>query len=318
MIGKAAATLTAASLMLRSRAARPASPPRPDYELVFIGGCPRSGTTWVQDAFDQHPRVVTGHEADPWGTIHPWTGRGIRGWATLLWRDSEDRRRVRSRQLPSWIDRASFRRLVCRAMTEHGTADEVTASLISAVFDQYVAEHVPHHRPVLVEKTPADVHYAERILRFFPDARFIEVRRDGRDVLVSLKKIAARQEGFPTSRREQIRWWVDAVRAGLALQQRRDLADRVLLVRYEDQKIDPVGGIRRLWDFAGLEYDSHDLERAAAATSFDAVRQTEPTGDGMFRRKGEVGDWAGELDREEISLFRELAGDVFEAAGYTY
>ena len=108
------------------------------------------------------------------------------------------------------------------------------------------------------------------------------------------------------------------MRAGTALQERDDLAGRVLLVRFEDVKRDPVAAIARLWDFAGLEHGPGDTEDAARATSFEALRQRVPTGDGQFRRKGEVGDWVVGLTDEDVALFRELAGDAFAEAGYSF
>ena len=59
--------------------------------------------------------------------------------------------------------------------------------------------------------------YADRILRWWPDADIVEVLRDGRDVCVSLAHKSEVAEWAPWDRSDQIDRWIQAVDRGQAL-----------------------------------------------------------------------------------------------------
>ena len=61
-----------------------------------------------------------------------------------------------------------------------------------------------------------------------------------------------------------------------------------------------------------------DATTAFVAEVADAsdFRHHRTTGAGYHTRRGEVGDWRNHFSAEDEELFRELAGDVFEAVRY--
>jgi len=106
---------------------------------------------------------------------------------------------------------------------------------------------------------------------------------------------------------------VEVPSRGLALRADPEIADRVLLVRYEELKRDPASEIERLFEFVGLDATPAFVAEVADASDF---RHHRATGAGKHTRRGEVGDWRNYFSAADEELFRELAGDVFEAAGY--
>jgi hypothetical protein len=116
------------------------------------------------------------------------------------------------------------------------------------------------------------------------------------------------------TRRKQIRRWVRDVEKGLALRSDPEFAGRIHLLRYEELKADPPGRIDGLLAFAGLDHPPELVAEIAERTDISAYR----TSDQGPYRKGVVGDWSNSFTPEDDALFRELAGPVFEAVGYTF
>ena len=49
--------------------------------MLFVVGCPRSGTTWVQRLLATHPRIRTGQESD---VFDQYIGPQLRAWEQEL------------------------------------------------------------------------------------------------------------------------------------------------------------------------------------------------------------------------------------------
>ena len=109
------------------------------------------------------------------------------------------------------------------------------------------------------EKTPLNVRHLAWIFRHFPNARFIHVLRDGRDVVCSLRSHPVRRfvdgawASVPQNRSVAscIRQWLTLTGEGM-----RWRADpRYLEVRYEDLVQDPEATMRRVMAFVGEPFD---------------------------------------------------------------
>jgi hypothetical protein len=190
---------------------------------------------------------------------------------------------------------------------------EVAEDVIAAIFDGFAARSGATSDNVLVEKTPSHLFHAQRILRRFPEARVVEVVRDGRDVCVSMQYRAMVVSWPPTNRAEQIRRWVDAVRFGMAVRSTPEAAGRWHVLQFEAAKQDPRRAVAELFTFCGLAFDDALVDHVAATTDFSRLADT---GDGLPFRRGEVGDWRTEFDDADRALFTRLAGETLLAAGY--
>jgi len=306
---------------LRGRAAKglvPAPPPVAANRKLFVVGCPRSGTTWVRDILAQHPLTITGPETHLYQDVfRPLRRRGVRRvrtWAEVLARYDENRRLGRTDRLNRWLGRDRLLDLVVRAMASTSTSDvEVAEQLVAEIYDAILDDLGAGPDGVLVDKTPTNLRWGAQILSQFGDAKLVEVLRDGRDVCVSMERLAA--DWAPVDRRTQIDRWLLAVNDGIALRADPRFAGRILLLRFEDLKADPPAQIGRLFDFAGLPWTAELLAAVAAATDFAAYA---PAGEGFFHRKGVVGDWRNHFSPADEALFRDVVGDLFERAGYAY
>jgi hypothetical protein len=291
--------------------------------MVFVVGCPRSGTTWVRSIFAAHPDVVSGDESHLFAALYgPLAGKGRpsrRRAAALETYDRWARGEIGQGAGPHrWVSRERLCELLDELVL--GTNDDATRTAaartaLETILDEFVAESGAGHNAVLVEKTPGHLYHAQTILQWWPQARIVEVIRDGRDVCTSLQHKAMVREWAPVNRVDQINQWVRAIRHGAATRQRPIAQGRWLSIHYEALSADTRGEARRLFAFAGLPADDQLINAIVTATDFSALTVTGPR---QHRRKGVVGDHRNHFSETDQRVFREVAGDVFEAAGYRF
>jgi Sulfotransferase domain. len=194
--------------------------------------------------------------------------------------------------------------------------DEILESTKAPVFSeafrailQRVADE--EGKPRWGEKTPHNLYYVREILEDFPDARFVHLIRDGRDVAVEQLRSAF----GPTNILAAAKIWKRTQRA--AARWRREVpAEQWLDVRYEDLAANPEREVARVLDFLGEEHEASTLEfyRGETARRRARTRDHRPLGEpvstaytGIYRRYLSV--W-------EQEVFAGVAGEELLAAGY--
>ena len=126
------ATNLATVSTLRARHRSVQLPVVPSYPKLFIVGCGRSGTSWVQGIVSRHPLVITGRESHAYPYIHwPVVRRGnresIAAWTEVLQSHDTGARVNRSIGLHWWIDREPLLRLIEWAFAAGGRSEEGAA-----------------------------------------------------------------------------------------------------------------------------------------------------------------------------------------------
>lgn len=282
--------------------------------VVFVVGCERSGTTWVRSVFEAHPEALAPpRESQVWLLVSEVAAlvADSAQWTVLL--DRYDAGCAAPAGLHHWIARPALESLVKAAGDAGLPPEDAADQLAGRILAGYARDHWQGDLRVLVEKTPSHVFFAERIAGALPEARFVEVLRDGRDVCVSLQYRSRTKSWAPRDRRDQIGSWVRAVEAGSRARELPALAHRWHVLRYERMKADPRREIRALLSFAGLRHGDRLVSAIAEQTGFERYAVTGPD---EHRRRGEVGDWRSHFDADDLALYRSLAGSVTEAAGY--
>lgn len=161
------------------------------------------------------------------------------------------------------------------------------------------------------DKSPGQVLSIDTLALLFPEARFVHVVRDGRNVMLSNLET----DFGPASVVEGALVW-----RRLVLEGRRSGASltpaRYCEVRYEDLLGDPETELARLCAFASLDYDEEMLryfERAdkmGASAAHHRNLRLPPT-------KG-LRDWRTQMSTRHIAMFETLAGDALEEFGYEH
>jgi Sulfotransferase family len=275
---------------------------------VFIVGCPRSGTTLLRRLVDTHPHIAIIHQS-----------RFIPNFF-------EKRRGLTPEGLVTTklVDRL----LEARGVKNLETSREMLESLVDAgepvsystfvtgVFDLYGKVQ---GKRLVGDKTPAYVRRIPTLHALWPDAKFVHIIRDGRDVCMSAinwRKADHALGRFSTWGEDQVStaavWWEWHVRLG-----REDggsLAPQLYHeVRYEELVSGPANTCEKLCDFLDLPYDDAMLRfhegRAKMKPGRDAKRAWLPTTSGLR-------DWRTQMPSEDLERFEAASGDLLEELGY--
>jgi Sulfotransferase family len=187
------------------------------------------------------------------------------------------------------------------------TGDEAYRTALEAPFQAYADIH---GKPGWGDKTPYYVEHLEEVWRVFPEARVVNLVRDGRDVALSLLRVPF----GPANVWAAAHMWRSAVEAGERAQGRRP--DGVLTVRYEDLVADPETVVPRICAFAEIAYDPSmlALEESAGAVARGQEDWFRELYSGISARS--VGKWRRQMTISQRALFASVAGDVLRRHGY--
>jgi hypothetical protein len=290
---------------------RPGGAAAPDPRLVFIVGSPRSGTTWLQSLLGSHASVVTPQETDVFSTVVAPIQAGWDRQRELAIGPGGRERRPKG--LPTLLRDDEFRALV----------DALVARVVAAMAALDPAASV------VVEKSPSHSRHTGLIASYLPDATFVHIVRDGRDVAASLQAAASGwgSHWAPSELKRAATLWRETVVGA------REAATTspYLEVRYEDLRAGDPEPLRDAFAACGLVVDDdacralleeYSLTRMAggevaspialageAAGDSGAVR--EPSG---FYGEGRVGGWSDWSTSDRL-LFDAVAGDLLIELG---
>lgn len=161
------------------------------------------------------------------------------------------------------------------------------------------------------DKTPAYIGHVDRLAAIWPDARFVVLVRDGRDVALSVLNVPF----GPNNAWAAARSWARAIRQGREAAARHP--GRVLELRYEDVVTDPARWLSTTCDFLGLEYDDEML--AIERTDRSKVVEDQSawfTNVWSGITTAAVGKWRTELSPRAVEIFETVAGDELRLLGY--
>jgi len=200
---------------------------------------------------------------------------------------------------------------------------------------------IEHSPDTLLNDLVPDVHYRKFYRRYGEKSFFkshdlprpqyrnvVYLLRDGRDAMVSYFHHLSAISG-PVDFYEMVKTgrglpgkWHEHVEAFLA----NPHGARMIVIRYEELKRDPLEQLRRFCEFSGIERSEAVLARAVEKTTFDKMRLKEQkTGwetpgwpkDKPFIRRGAVGSFVDEMPANVLKAFMEDARRTLSAHGYT-
>ncbi len=250
-------------------------------QLFFVGGAPRSGTTWVQLLLDAHPDISCRGE----GLFQQELAKPLD--AVMAKR----RHALADKNATTFKDFRGF------ALPDEGDADVLLGTAILLDLQRQCAGS-PYR--AIGEKTPENVFLFPRLKRLFPHAKFIGIARDPRDSLSSAWHFWGKPRfgsSNPSAQEAFVAASLPAVEEGLrrCLDYAAAYPDDVRLFTYESLLRIPepiVAGLCRFLDVS----DDPNLVRGcvdnAAFVRLSGGRAQGQTQDAAFLRKGVAGDWA--------------------------
>ena len=275
------------------------------FPYVFVVGCPRSGTTLLQRMLDAHPRLAIANDTH-------FIPRAIEkhGLHTDM------------RLTPELINYVRDYKRFHRLGVDPADVDIVGAS--SSTYPEFVAGlyrkfSTNNNKPLGGEKTPDYVRSIPLLHYLFPQARFIHIIRDGREVALSTMQWANAGKG-PGRLEKWTRsplavsalWW--AWQTGCGCRDGRPLGDDLYQeVHYADLVADPEPTLARLAKFLGLpnapEMSRFHEGKTRSGSGLSAKSAWLPATPGLR-------EFSSELSAEDLSLFEAVAGTRLQALGY--
>jgi hypothetical protein len=285
----------------------------PDAPAPFVVGATRSGTTLLRLMLDAHPDVGIPSETHFFKKLI----RTSESWSITpeqLAGKIVDHKRWGDFHLDPDELRARF-----DAIEPFNLSDALRS------FYRLYAEKQGKTR--WGDKTPGYLRYMDQIELVLPEARFIHLIRDGRDVALSVLPM----NWGPESITEAAELWVE--RVTLAQENGKGVQHYTEL-RYEDLVTDTEGELRRIaeflelpWDPAMLEYHERAEERlkekardlprkkergdqpAAARMASHAMAKKPPD-------PKRIGRWRTEMSDSDRVEYESVAGDLLAELGY--
>lgn len=202
--------------------------PGKSVRLVFVGGCPRSGTTLLQNMLDSQGDIFGGPEF-----------RALSDIVSM---------------------RDKLRELVeTRGVSVFCSGQDVDRSVAAFIENLLTPVAVRNGRSVLSEKTPENVLWFSQLTDLFPRARFLFVVRDPRAIVSSMLEVGqrARSKGSPVvwftqSLIPAIRFTFTCMEAGFRAVEKTP--DRISVVKYEDLVCSPESETKKIARFLSVPW----------------------------------------------------------------
>jgi hypothetical protein len=282
---------------------------------LFIVGCPRSGTTLLQRLLDCHPQLAITPETHwiaRW--FHDKAGKGITSDG-----------RVSKKLLRKLSAHPRFAELGVRPRKSHfrvpGAGRVSYARFVSSLFDLYGEQQ---DKSLVGDKTPGYAREIPTLHTLWPEAKFVHLFRDGRDVALSVlsweraKRWKSDQGAarFRTWAEDRLAtaalWWEWHVR--LAREAGTSLGPALYHeLRYEALVEHPGDECGALCDFLEVVRDDTLLggyeERARGNAGRDAKHPWMPIARGLR-------DWQSQMAPPDVDRFEAVAGGLLAGLGY--
>jgi sulfotransferase family protein len=291
----------------------------PGAPAPFVVGVGRSGTTLLRLMLDAHPAMAIPPETHFLPAL-------IDAFSRLRVTPERVLEAIEAAPQSGWVDSgvpaaALLERL--RAIKPLNAPDSIRA------FYGLYAERAGKDR--WGDKTPRYVTALARIGRAVPEARFVHMIRDGRDVALSTNRRLVELRGSrPVPAERMAKRWRHRILSARRVSQ---VGGRYLELRYEDLVRDTEPSLRRVCELVELDFDPVMLryhERAAERLqemNRERRRGSRQSLSGEERMQAHamttkppqaerVEVWKGEMDDGYRREFEQFAGDLLAELGY--
>jgi len=288
------------------------APPRGAAPAIFIVGVARSGTTLLRLMLDAHPDLAIPPETHFIPRVIRACRTGDDAHAAALKAITSHRR---------WPDFGLDAEVLRERFAAHRRLSAGDA--MREFYGLYAAKH---QKTRWGDKSTNYVRRMRPISRILPEARFVHLIRDGRDVARSLVAVHFGPDSVPAAAKK----WSAEIRKA---RRQGPRLPGYLELRYEDLIDDPEAVLRRVceatelpWDDAMLDYQERageriseivrDLDRGEGEAVTAEARAAHQENVSKPLRADRAGRWRTEMLAGEIAEFERIAGDVLDELGY--
>lgn len=270
---------------------------------VFIVGCPRSGTSFLYHLLLSAGGFARFHtQMNVFDVLEP-----IFGDLSV--------EKTKRRMMREWLQSKAFQ-------VSGLDANQIQAKVMAECrngsdFIRIVMEEVARTQGVdrWIDSTPTNIPHLLRISRDFPEAQFIHIIRDGRDVALSLDK-RHWSRPLPWDKKRSLLaagiYWEWIVRKGRKYGV--VLGSKYMEVRYEDLVDYPQPTLEKIGQFLGHDLDYKKIQEASVGSVRKPLTSfKEDLKEGRFTP---VGRWKEKFPEDQLVQFEKLVGTYLEEMGY--
>jgi hypothetical protein len=168
-----------------------------------------------------------------------------------------------------------------------------------------------HGASIVMDKSLDSVHYADELMRLFPDMLFLNVVRDPRAQVASMSKAIIHD--FDTLL--NARTWVDAHRAADRVLAR--YPQRTLTIRYEDFLADEEAVLTSICEFFGIAFLPGMLDVAHSKEARQISRMSALWSSNCFAPiAANIDKYKNVLSMDDIAIIETLTNDYMRRYGY--
>jgi hypothetical protein len=277
--------------------------------VFFIIGRPRTGTTLLQSLFDAHPNVVIPWECQfvlnlypAYGKITHWTPEHLERFYNDL---------LKQWQFSAWnIDLLKLKSGLLDCTGERAYRD-----ICQEVYLNFISFYPKEKVSLIGDKNHGYTIYTDRLLKLYPEAKFLYILRDYRDNFDSVKRVDFE---VPIVSLVVYKWKYFYKKA---LEASKKNPDSFFFLRYEDLATEPELYFRKVSDFLGITYlpevfDFYKMKSKAEETYPTEV--LEKHHQSLFNpiNTSRLGLWKKSMSETQVRIADQVAGDYAELAGY--
>ncbi len=268
---------------------------------LFVVSAPRSGSTLFRLILDAHPDIAVPPPGWLFDLVYPYLySYGDLGDETNLLALAEDI--LATPTVEKWPITLSAAELVAQSR------EKSFAGLYAALHAAYAK---PGNKRRWGEKTPRNAFWIDEIHALFPDAKFIHIVRDGRDMAIDISDSIL----LPYSVYSGANLWQRYVLAIRDSMQRLP-AEAIIEIRYEDLCAAPEATIRKLCAFLGEDFAPAMLapNRTQSAEKWSSHPLHAKTSEPISTKYCEM--YKTRLPRPDVAALEALIGDTLKLFGY--
>ncbi len=231
---------------------------------IIVYGPPRSGTTYLIHILNQHPKVFVTNEYRIFSWLHGATHELTKN-DQMVANEKQDFQQILDKRLPNLIK------------------------------DFYAIKHPEAY--YWGDKNPFygnDVGRLRTIAEYWPDAKFINIVRDGRDVVTSLmnKKWPDGRPRADFNHAHEV--WNTNIEGGLSFA--RESGDNHYFIRYEDLVADDLSEANKIFEFLGIPWHSA-VEEYCGKQKKDRTMVSGPVR--KIKKDATVSMWSDTLNKKQ-------------------
>lgn len=274
---------------------------------IFIIGNPRSGTTLFRLMLSAHPNIYIAQEC---GFLEYFYDKykNFDGQKKIIDNFIEDV--LNSKKIEFWnLDKNGLKEFI------YNKSPNSYKELAASVYEYYGKKNYPN-KSRWGDKNNYYLHHIEKIYNIYPEAQFLHIVRDGREVVRSYLDLKKNENNskyapdLPKTIRTAIKDWVHNL-SEINASFKKINSDNIFEFRYEDLVVNPKETLLKICNFLNepfsknmIYYNKNNIDKEPQ--EFDEWKKT--LDKGLVKTK--IDKWKNKLNNNEVKTIEEIAHDM--------